>query len=169
LTWDFKPEVFALVIGFAKIYHNKTKFILLTCIGPLCKSVANLLTAYRSSIQPMKHRCNSSGLSLANTRLNVSADGIPFGNSKNVPNHSCLLRPYSAIASQLSPPQIMPQIVMMIMSNSLCSTLCVALGSFIFQKCVSIRPMGLGIVNLSPLILPYPNLFLFVKFYVRLP
>jgi hypothetical protein len=49
LTWDFKPEVFALVIGFAKIYHNKTKFILLTCISPPCTSVANLLTAYRSS------------------------------------------------------------------------------------------------------------------------
>jgi transposase-like protein len=39
----------------------------------------------------------------------VSCDGIPFSNSKKVANHSRFDSPNSAISSQLSAPQIVPQ------------------------------------------------------------
>ena len=53
----------------------------------------------------------------------VSWDGMPFGSARNVPSQSCLLRPYSAISSQLSAPEITAHTAITRISISRCSTL----------------------------------------------
>ncbi len=99
--------------------------------------------SFTASIQLIKHICNASGFSLPNNLSNVSTDGMPLANSKNVFNHSSFSRPYSTISTKLSAPQITPQIVMINISISLCKIECSALGSRKLPKWVSISAAGL--------------------------
>ena len=100
-------------------------------IAMTCPPISSLATL----TQFMKQVRNSIGSIRANTRLKVSCDGMPFGNSKNVSNHSCFALPNSSTSSQLSQLQIAPQIAITKMSISLCSLVRSIRGSVILPKC----------------------------------
>jgi hypothetical protein len=93
--------------------RNTFPSIAMTC--PPINSLATLT-------QSMKQVRNSIGFIRANTRLKVSCAGMPFGNSKNVSNHSC----------------IAPQIAITKMSISLWSLVRSIRGSVILPKWSSV-------------------------------
>ena len=72
-------------------------------------------------IHEIKHLEKASGFKAANVRPKVSCEGMPWGNARNVRNHLSLAFPNASIATQLSAPQITPQIAITIMSCRACS------------------------------------------------
>src|SRR3569623_1605572 len=65
-----------------------------------------------------KHVSNSDGSKAANTRLNVSCEGIPPGSRRKFDNHSCFDSPYDSISFQFSQPQITAAMVMKMISSN---------------------------------------------------
>ena len=51
----------------------------------------------------------------------MSCEGIPFGSSRNLPNHFSFAVPNVAISSQVLAPQIAPHMAMTMISINLCS------------------------------------------------
>ena len=83
-------------------------------------------TAWTHSI---KQRWNCSGSSRAKTSPKVSWEGIPLGSSRKVLNHSSLQLPKSSISTQLSAPQIVPQMAIDTISKRWCRLVRSILGS----------------------------------------
>src|SRR5438034_1434171 len=105
-----------------------------------------------------KHASNSTGLRCANTRPNVSCDGIPFGNSKIVLSYASFERPNCSTSTHPSAPQIVPHIATIMISSSLCLFVLSILGSLNDDFPIPIRsavPSDLPTV-LDP-ILPLPS------------
>jgi hypothetical protein len=73
--------------------------------------------------QAVNPASNASGSISMNTRRNVSCEGMPFGKSRNVLSQASLLRPYSAMSSQLSAQAITAQTAITSTSTRRCSTL----------------------------------------------
>ena len=103
-----------------------------------------LITFLTVVIQRIKQAWNCSGSRRANTRVKVSCEGMPLGNSRNVWNHSILTLPNSSTSSQLSAPAIMAQMAMTRMSRSLCSLVRSMRGSVRSLKCCSILGITLS-------------------------
>ncbi len=90
----------------------------------------------------MKLLSNSSGLSAANTLPNVSWEGIPFGSFKNPFSHSSLVFPNNSMSTQLSAPQITPQMAITRMSSNLCRLVRSMRGSLTLLKCFAKLPIS---------------------------
>ncbi len=89
-------------------------------VFPSTATTSPLVNSLIARIQLIKEFLNSSGLIRTKTRSNVSADGIPWGSSKNFLNKLCFALPNSAICSKLSALQMTAQIAIVIISISLC-------------------------------------------------
>ena len=120
-------------------------------------------------IQSIKQLWNCSGSKRENTSPKVSWHGMPPGSSRNVRNHSSLLRPNISICTHESAPQIVAQMAMAMMSSSLCRLLPSILGPST-KKQSSLKSMGLPLspsppprTQLDNHILHNPNIDLFVK------
>jgi len=82
----------------------------------------------------MNPALKASGSIRMNTRRKVSCEGMPFGSSRNVLSQASLLRPYSAMSSQLSAQAITADTAMTKISSKRCSTLPEPRGSSIAPK-----------------------------------
>ena len=104
--------------------------------------------------QFMKQAPNWSGSSRPNTRPKVSWDGMPWGSRKNRLNHSRRALPNSSISTQLSAPQITPQMVMTMLSSNSWRLARSARGSTSPAKCSTTRPLSRPPAICHP---PHPN------------
>src|SRR3989338_40290 len=66
-----------------------------------------------------KHSSNFFESRIAKTLASVSCDGMPCGSSRNSPSHSSLLPAKLLSSTQLSAPQIVPNIVIVNISDNL--------------------------------------------------
>jgi hypothetical protein len=71
----------------------------------------------------------------------VSCAGMPCGRSRNVANHSALIRPNSAISTQLSAPPITPHSAIVTMASNECARARATRGSSKAAKCSSTAPI----------------------------
>ena len=74
------------------------------------------VASHAAAIHRPNARANAPGASLANTRPNVSALGMPLSRARNRRKNASLVRPYSAIASHVSAPPMTAHVVMARMS-----------------------------------------------------
>jgi hypothetical protein len=108
-----------------------------------------LITVLTALIQRIKLSWNCSGSIRANTRLNVSCEGIPLGKSKNVSNHSTFACPNSATSSQLSAPAIIAHNAITRISSNLCNLVRSMRGSVMSPKCRSMDAVASSMAYLQ--------------------
>ncbi len=94
-----------------------------------------LVTVNTALTQDIKHAWNCSGSRRANTRPNVSSDGIPFSKTMNCLSQSSRSWPNMVMSFHVSAPPMMAQMAAVMMSRSLCSVRCLPRGSSSAPKC----------------------------------
>ena len=81
-----------------------------------------------------KHSSNCLGSMRANTRPNVSCEGMPLGNSKKGFSHDSFVLPNDSMSTHPSAPQRTPQIAMRMISSHWCRLVLSTLGSSRLSK-----------------------------------
>src|SRR5689334_6885553 len=85
-------------------------------------------------VQRRKHSKKRFGSKAANTRLNVSCEGMPLARERNVLNHSDLAFPKSSMSLKLWPPHRKVQMAMTKISTRSCSLVRLTRGSDMSRK-----------------------------------
>ncbi len=88
--------------------------------GPFSLAITPLKLSRATSPPSKKQVWNGAVSSKDSTRLNVSCEGIPSGNPRNVRNHASLALPNTSISVECSAPQIATFNAMTRTSMSLC-------------------------------------------------